>query len=72
MVRECVISQGFVLMRSFPGADNNEEYWNLLFNGENHIREVPDERWNKKHFYSADRTQLGKTFAIHAGILKDE
>ena len=44
----------------------------LLFNGENHIREVPDERWNKKHFYSADRTQLGKTFAIHAGILKDE
>ena len=58
---------------SFPGgADNNEQYWKLLLDGANVIREVPDERWNTKHYHSTDRTKPGKSYSVHAGLLKDE
>ena len=29
----------------FPGANDTDEFWKLLEEGECHIKEIPDERW---------------------------
>lgn len=54
----------------FPGADNIEEFWKILVNGENHITEIPPERWNAEAFYDSDPDAVGKTYVRKAGLLK--
>ena len=53
----------------FPGADNIHEYWRVLKNGENHVKEVPPDRWNIDAFYDPDRNKAGKTYVRTAGFL---
>ncbi|BFZ24034.1 hypothetical protein BsWGS_27073 [Bradybaena similaris] len=55
----------------FPGADNLEEFWRLLENGENHVIEIPDSRWLHESVYDNDFNTPGKTHARKAGLLKD-
>jgi acyl transferase domain-containing protein len=31
----------------FPGSENVEEYWDLMVNGKDAIRKVPEGRWEK-------------------------
>lgn len=38
----------------FPDADHEDQYWRLLKNGGNAVREVPADRWNSEHYYSED------------------
>ncbi|XP_060585861.1 phenolphthiocerol/phthiocerol polyketide synthase subunit C-like [Ruditapes philippinarum] len=54
----------------FPGADNIKEYWDVLKNGENHVKEVPRDRWNIDVFYDPDRNKTGKTYVRTAGFIK--
>ena len=54
----------------FPGAENTEEFWRVLLNGENHVKEIPEERWNNSAFYSEDKDAAGKIYAKKAGLLK--
>ncbi|XP_060577872.1 phenolphthiocerol/phthiocerol polyketide synthase subunit B-like isoform X2 [Ruditapes philippinarum] len=54
----------------FPGADNLREYWRVLKNGENHVKEVPRDRWNHDAFYDSDIDAPGKTFVRTAGFLE--
>ncbi|CAC5426739.1 Narbonolide/10-deoxymethynolide synthase PikA1, modules 1 and 2 [Mytilus coruscus] len=54
----------------FPGADNQEEFWQLLVNGENHVIDIPSERWNNDAFYNSDPNAVGKTYVPRAGFLK--
>lgn len=37
----------------FPGAENLDEYWNLLLQGGNAIKPVPDSRWGYANSYCA-------------------
>ncbi|XP_045160035.2 uncharacterized protein LOC123525230 isoform X2 [Mercenaria mercenaria] len=53
----------------FPGADNIDEFWRVLVNGENHIVDIPPERWNNAAFYSDNPDEPGKYYAKKAGFL---
>ncbi|XP_045209328.2 uncharacterized protein LOC123561167 [Mercenaria mercenaria] len=53
----------------FPGADNIDEYWRLLVNGENHVKDIPLERWNNDAFYSEDKDEPGKHYVKKAGFI---
>ncbi|ESO99298.1 hypothetical protein LOTGIDRAFT_113304, partial [Lottia gigantea] len=55
----------------FPGADNVDEFWQVLKNGENHVIEVPANRWNLEAFYDEDPTTPGKTNVRRAGFVKE-
>ncbi|XP_053400133.1 uncharacterized protein LOC123558598 isoform X2 [Mercenaria mercenaria] len=53
-----------------PGAENVDEFWRVLVNGENPIIDVPKDRWNNDAFYSEDRDEAGKTYVKKAGFIK--
>ncbi len=44
----------------FPGASNPREFWQLLRQGRDMIREVPSERWDIERFYDDDVHAPGK------------
>ncbi|OWF54748.1 Polyketide synthase PksN [Mizuhopecten yessoensis] len=54
----------------FPGADNIDEFWQVLRDGENHVIEIPSDRWNLEAFYHEDPDEPGKTYVRKAGLLK--
>src|SRR5205807_2381692 len=39
----------------FPGANNPDEFWQLLHDGIDAISEVPANRWDLQKFYNPDR-----------------
>ncbi|NJN88185.1 MAG: hypothetical protein HC881_20185, partial [Leptolyngbyaceae cyanobacterium SL_7_1] len=45
----------------FPGAASPDTFWQLLKNGEDAIREVPESRWRVAEMYDADPTIPNKT-----------
>ena len=53
----------------FPGADTVDDFWWVLLNGENHVIEIPPERWNVEEYYSVDYDEPGKTYVRRAGFL---
>ena len=53
----------------FPGAENPEEFWQLLRDGIDAIREVPSDRWDQDSFYDADPSASGKTVTRWGGFL---
>lgn len=53
----------------FPGADNIDEFWRVLSKGENHVIEVPSDRWNLEAFYDEDPNEPGKTYVRRAGFI---
>ncbi|ESO99304.1 hypothetical protein LOTGIDRAFT_113637, partial [Lottia gigantea] len=54
----------------FPGADDIDQFWKVLKNGENHLIEVPKNRWNLDAFYHEDAGKPGKTNARKAGFVQ--
>ena len=40
-----------------PGANNLEEYWNLLNEGRSAVRDVPEDRWFNQHYFSGNSSQ---------------
>ncbi|XP_041364321.1 uncharacterized protein LOC121379738 [Gigantopelta aegis] len=55
----------------FPGADNIEEFWRVLSNGENHVNEIPRKRWNLEAFYDDDADAPGKMYTRRAGLVEN-
>ncbi|XP_070559952.1 putative uncharacterized protein encoded by LINC00614 [Ptychodera flava] len=55
---------------NFPGAPDLDAYWRILVNGENHVKEIPPERWNNEAFYSNDRNEPGKSYVKHAAFIE--
>ncbi|MBK8552604.1 MAG: acyltransferase domain-containing protein, partial [Ignavibacteria bacterium] len=43
----------------FPGANNASEFWNNLIQGEDSIRQIPEDRWNKNSLNSSTITYGG-------------
>jgi acyl transferase domain-containing protein/acyl carrier protein len=54
----------------FPGADNPEAYWQLLTNGVDAIREIPEGRWERDAFYDPDPSLPGKSISRWGGFLE--
>lgn len=55
----------------FPGADRPEAYWQLLRNGVDAIREVPNARWNVDHYYDPNPDAPGKLSVRFGGFIED-
>jgi acyl transferase domain-containing protein/SAM-dependent methyltransferase/acyl carrier protein len=56
----------------FPGGANSPaEYWKLLVNGVDAIRETPPERWDVDEFYDPDPEAVGKISTRWGGYLND-
>ena len=55
----------------FPGADNIEEFWQLLAAGKSGISEVPAERWAVADYYNPDKQKPNKTYSKWGGFLKN-
>lgn len=53
----------------FPGANNLEEYWRVLKNGENRVVDIPEERWSSKAYFDPNPTAPMKTNVKRAGIV---
>jgi len=55
----------------FPGgADNPEQFWQLLRDGVDAVTEIPSDRWNVPAYYDADPNAPGKTSAKHGAFIK--
>lgn len=61
-----VIGMGCIL----PGADNLEEYWDVIVNGEDHVKDIPSERFNVQAFFDPDPDHPYKTYVKKAGLIK--
>lgn len=53
----------------FPGANNPDEFWNLLRDGVDAVSEVPADRWNADAFYDPDPAAPGKSLTRSGGFL---
>jgi pyochelin synthetase len=53
----------------FPQAHNPQEFWNLLHDGKDAIREVPADRWDIAKVYDPDSTVPGKMVSRWGGFL---
>ena len=53
----------------FPGARNLDEFWQLLRNGGDAIREVPDDRWQDMPQYASRLTPVQRGAARWGGFL---
>lgn len=55
----------------FPGGANNpEEFWQILANGVDAITSVPAERWDIDAYYDSDPDIPGKMYARYGGFLQ--
>jgi acyl transferase domain-containing protein len=55
----------------FPGGANNpENFWQLLDNGVDAITERPSDRWNIDSYYHPDPEISGKIYTLHGGFLQ--
>ena len=55
----------------FPGnANSPEQFWALLREGVDAIRQVPEDRWNLEEYYSEDLTSPGKMNTRRGGFLE--
>src|SRR5215469_13325843 len=53
----------------FPQAGNPQEFWNLLREGRDTIKEVPADRWDIDKVYDPERTVPGKMASRWGGFL---
>ena len=53
----------------FPGAENIDEFWQILLNGIDATGDVPSDRWESAHHYNADFSVEGKTHVKRGGFL---
>ncbi|MGV0643805.1 SDR family NAD(P)-dependent oxidoreductase [Mycolicibacterium sp. XJ2546] len=55
----------------FPGAQDVDDYWDLLREGRDAISEVPEDRWNVDDFFDPEPGAPGKIVTRRAGFLDD-
>ena len=53
----------------FPGAKTPDEFWQLLHEGRDAIREVPADRWEIDRFFDPDPDAPGKVYTRSGGYL---
>ncbi|RAU94283.1 polyketide synthase [Mycobacterium colombiense] len=55
----------------FPGAPDPEAFWQVLSEGVDAIREVPEDRFDIDEFYDPDPDAAGKTYTRFGGFLDE-
>ena len=55
----------------FPGADDPEQFWQLLRDGVDAITEVPPDRWDAKAFYDPDPDVPGRMCTCQGGFVRE-
>lgn len=55
----------------FPGAKNLDEYWSLIAEGREGVREIPADRWDVEQFYDPNVDAPGKIVTRRGGFLDD-
>ncbi len=55
----------------FPGANDCDEYLELLENGVDAITEVPKERWDIDEYYDPEPAKTGKMVTRYGGFIED-
>jgi len=53
----------------FPGANNPEEFWQLLQEGQDAISIVPPQRWQESEYYSEQLNTPGKICTAYGGFV---
>ncbi len=53
----------------FPGADNPEEFWQLLQEGRDAITQIPEERWDGSEYYDPKPNTPGKICTTYGGFV---
>jgi acyl transferase domain-containing protein/acyl carrier protein len=54
----------------FPGANNPESFWELLYNGVDAVTEVPPERWDINSFFDPNPGTSGKMSTRWGGFIE--
>ncbi|AFZ56827.1 type I polyketide synthase [Anabaena cylindrica FACHB-243] len=54
-----------------PGADNLEQYWQLLSEKRSVIQEVPSDRWSVADYYEENGTTPYKTYCKRGGFIEN-
>ncbi|WP_205127346.1 type I polyketide synthase [Okeania hirsuta] len=55
----------------FPGnANTPESFWELLSNGKDSVREIPQERWDIDSYYDPNPDTPGKMYIRHAALVE--
>ena len=55
----------------FPGANNIDEFWQLLSSGGDGIKAIPNSRWNNDDYYDSDLDIEGKLYIERLGLLEN-
>jgi acyl transferase domain-containing protein/acyl carrier protein len=53
----------------FPGAASANEFWQLLREGRDAVREIPADRWDVEEYYDPDPGRPGKMCSRYGGFL---
>ena len=55
----------------YPDAKNLEEFWQNLKLGHNAVREIPEERWDWRQYYDANKSRIGKSYGKSGSFIQD-
>lgn len=55
----------------YPGAKDIYEYWDLLEEGKEGIREIPKSRWDMSKYYDPEKGKEGKIYCKWLGMVDD-
>ncbi|MFC0548251.1 SDR family NAD(P)-dependent oxidoreductase [Kutzneria chonburiensis] len=55
----------------FPGAEDAEQFWNLLLDGADLVTEVPADRWSASSYFDADPAAAGKSTSKWGAFVSD-
>ena len=54
-----------------PGANDTNEFWDMLRSGRDAVSEIPHDRWNADDYFDADPDAAGKMVSRRAGFIGD-
>jgi acyl transferase domain-containing protein len=54
-----------------PGADNLEQYWELLAAGRDAVVDMPPDRLDRELYYCAEKGVRGKTYSVRGGLIPE-
>lgn len=55
----------------FPGADDIDEFWDVLKNGEDHVKMIPKDRWDNDVINIENFDNDWKPYATWSGMIKE-
>jgi acyl transferase domain-containing protein len=54
-----------------PGADNLEQYWDLLAAGRDAVTDMPADRLDRELYFCPEKGVRGKTYSVRGGLIPD-